>query len=199
MTMDIRSNGSARPFPRTRWHVLSECSPTNFHAPSILRVRSLPPRTHPRGAIGARKQLGGQDFAARLAVLEEQCLGRNGPTRFKYQAMALVAGLRRQRQPPPSQDRHGPIAITTASPSTISPLASATPGTAPLGPCTKSTTVPCRSVAPSISAARIKPVVNARGSTSAVDSGEPSELVIATPSESHGRPPGPRAVSSSAA
>src|SRR6266404_1858903 len=47
---------------------------------------------------------------------------------------------------------------------------------------TKSTTVPCRSTAPCASAACIRPVVNARGSMSAVVSGEPSRLVIATPS-----------------
>jgi hypothetical protein len=75
-----------------------------------------------------------------------------------------------------------PPRITTASPSTISPLASARPRTAPLGPRTKSTTVPCRSTAPRSSAARIKPVVNARGSTTAaVDRAEPSRPLMTLP------------------
>ena len=91
------------------------------------------------------------------------------------------------------------MAMTTASPSTISPPASATPRTPPLALRTKSTTVPCRSTAPCASATCIRPVVNARGSTSAVVCGEPSRLVIATPSVSHGRPAAPRAVSPSTA
>jgi len=91
------------------------------------------------------------------------------------------------------------MAMTTTSPSTISPLASAAPRTAPLALRTTSTTVPWRSTAPCVSAARIRPVVNARGSTIAVVSGEPSRLVIATLSLSHGRRSAPRALSPAAA
>jgi hypothetical protein len=93
----------------------------------------------------------------------------------------------------------GPIATTTASPSTISPLSSATPPIAPLGPRTSSATVPCRSSPPSASAARIRPVVKARGSTNAVVCGAPSWPVMVTCPESQDRWPVPRPVSLSAA
>ena len=89
--------------------------------------------------------------------------------------------------------------MTTASPSTVSPLSSATPPMAPLGPRTSSTTVPGRSSAPSASAARIRPVVKARGSTSAVVCGEPRRPVIATRADSHGRALALRRVSVSTA
>ena len=62
-------------------------------------------RADPGRAIGAREQLGRQDFAARLAVLEEQRLGGNGLAGLEHQAMALAAEHRRQRQPARSQDR----------------------------------------------------------------------------------------------
>ena len=78
--------------------------------------------------------------------------------------------------------------MTTASPSTTSPPASAAPHTAPPGARARSTTAPCRSSAPCVSAARINPVVKARGSTSAVVSVVPSLPVIATVSASHDRP-----------
>ena len=79
------------------------------------------------------------------------------------------------------------MAMTTASASTLSPLSSTTPCTAPSGRRISEATVPCRSVAPCASAAFIKPVVKARGSTSAVVSGEPSRPVISTRPDSHGR------------
>src|SRR4029453_8787138 len=98
-----------------------------------------------------------------------------------------AAGSGRQ---PATRIDHGPMAMTTASPSTISPLASATPRTAPLGLRTKSTTVPWRSTAPCASAACTRPVVNAQGSTSAVVSGEPSRLGTSRAAPGQPRPPG---------
>ena len=62
-------------------------------------------RAHPGRAIGARKQLGSQDLAARLLVLEEQRLRGNGLAGLEHEAVALVAEHRGQGQPARRQDR----------------------------------------------------------------------------------------------
>ena len=85
--------------PRVRTLVRRDVGGIDGHRPGARD------RAHPGRAIGARKQLGSEDFAARLAVLEEQCLRGNGLAGLEHEAMALVAEHRRQRQPTRRQDR----------------------------------------------------------------------------------------------
>jgi len=62
--------------------------------PDLGRIEGNLPRRRDRAHpsdIGARKDLGGQDFAARLAILEEQGLGRNPVAGVEHQAVALIA------------------------------------------------------------------------------------------------------------
>ena len=62
-------------------------------------------RAHPGRAVDARKQLGRQDLAVRLLVLEEQGLRGNGLAGLEHEAVALVAVHRGQGQPARRQDR----------------------------------------------------------------------------------------------
>ena len=78
---------------------------------------------------------------------------------------------------------HGPVAITTASPSSVSP-SRFTPTTSPPRR-TSPVTLPSRSSAPRSSAARIMPAVKAAGWTWAVVPTEPSWPLIATSREIH--------------
>jgi hypothetical protein len=94
---------------------------------------------------------------------------------------------------------HGPIAMITPLPSMVSPSSSITPPMAPDALRINPVTVPRRISAPFARAALINPFVKARGSTSAVVSGEPIWPVTVTPGESHGRPVLPRLCRPSAA